>query len=89
MVVRSSTKAKFQAVAQGVCEMLWMKIILDYLKIKYKASMRMFCDNKSAINIVRNLAQHDRTKHIEIHRHFIKEKFDSGLIITTHVPLQH
>ncbi|RDX63710.1 Copia protein, partial [Mucuna pruriens] len=45
-----------------------------------------FCDNNSAISIAHNLIQHDRTKYIEIDRHFIKEKLDNGLIITTHVP---
>ena len=63
-----------------------MKIILDNLRVKCEAPMKIFCDNKSAINIARNPIQHDRTKHIEIDRHFIKEKLDSGLIATGHVP---
>lgn len=79
VVVRSSAEAEFRVMAQGVCELLWMKIILDDLKIKYEAPMRLFCDNKSAISIAHNPVQHDRTKHIEIDRHFIKEKLDSGL----------
>ena len=33
--------------------------------------------------------QHDRTKHIEIDMHFIKEKQDSGLICTLYVPTRH
>nr|KYP49027.1 Copia protein [Cajanus cajan] len=32
--------------------------------------------------------QHDRTKHIEVDRHFIKEKLDSGLICTPYVSSQ-
>ncbi|KAJ8752056.1 hypothetical protein K2173_001083 [Erythroxylum novogranatense] len=44
--------------------------------------MKLFCDNKSAISIAHNPVQHDRTKHIEVDRHFIKEKLDSGLICT-------
>ena len=44
--------------------------------------MRFYCDNKSAINTVHNLMQHDRKKHIEVDMHFIKEKLDSGLICT-------
>ncbi|RDX93620.1 Copia protein, partial [Mucuna pruriens] len=72
--------------AQGIHEGLWMKIILDDLKVKYEGLIKLFCDNKSVISIAHNPVQHDRTKHIEIDKHFIKEKLDSGLIVTTHVP---
>ncbi|RDX82784.1 Copia protein, partial [Mucuna pruriens] len=48
--------------------------------------IKLFCDNNSTISISHNPVQHDRTKHIEIERHFIKEKLNSGLIVTTHVP---
>lgn len=50
--------------------------------------MKLYCDNKSAISIAHNPVQHDRTKHIEVDRHFIKEKLDSGLICTPYVPSQ-
>ena len=42
--------------------------------------MKLYCDNKIAIEIAHNLIQYDHTKHMEIDRHFIKEKLDSGLI---------
>jgi len=86
VVARSSAEAEFRVMAQGVCELLWMKIILDDLKIKYEASMSLACDNKSVISTAHNLVQHDRTKHVEIDRHFIKEKLDNGLIATEYIP---
>ena len=51
--------------------------------------MSLYCDNKSAISIAHNPMQHDRMKHIEIHRHFIKDKLDSGLICTPYVSTDH
>ena len=42
--------------------------------------MKLYCDNKAAISIAHNPVQHDRTKHVEIYRHFIKEKLSSGAI---------
>ena len=45
----------------------------------------MYCDNKSVINIVHNLVKHDRTRHVEVDRHFIKEKLDNGTICTQFV----
>ena len=65
-VARSSAEAEFRAMAQGVCELLWMKIILEDLKIKYEAPIGLVCVNKSAISIAHNPIQHDPTKHIEI-----------------------
>ena len=85
VVARSSAEAEFRAMAQGMCKQLWLKIVLEDLKIKWDGPMRLYCDNKSAINITHNPVQHDRTKHIEIDRHFIKEKLDSGLICTPYV----
>ena len=48
--------------------------------------MKLYCDNKAAIAIAHNPVQHDRTKHVEVDRHFIKETFESGLICTPYVP---
>jgi len=70
----------------GVCELLWLRIILNDLKVTCEEFMILYCNNKSAINIAHNLVRHDRTKHIKIDRHFIKEKLDSGLINTSYVP---
>ena len=68
--------------AHDVCELLWLKIILGDLKVRWDEPMRLYCDNKSTTSIAHNPVQHDQTKHIEIDRHFIKEKLDSGLIHT-------
>ena len=65
---------------------MWLKIILEDLKVKWEGPIRLYCDNKSAICIAHNPVQHDRTQHVEVDRHFIKEKLDSGLICTPYVP---
>ena len=44
------------------------------------SASKFFCDNKSAIGISHNQIQHDRTKHMEVDRHFIKEKLDGNII---------
>ena len=71
--------------SQGICELLWIKILLRDLNIMSLDSMRLYCDNKAAISIAHNPVQHDRTKHVEIDRHFIKEKLSSGVICTPFV----
>ena len=66
--------------ALGVCELLWIKNVLLDLGFKQNETMSLYCDNTSAIAIAHNLVQHDRTKHVEINRHFIKEKLEAGII---------
>ena len=85
VVVRSSVEVEFKAMTQGICELSWLKIVLESLWIKWEGSMRLYYDNKSAINMAHNLVQHDRTKLVEVDRHFIKEKLESGLICTLFV----
>jgi hypothetical protein len=80
VVARSSAEAEYRAMAHGVCELLWLQTLLRDLGFSNSGPMKLYCDNKAAINIAHNPVQHDRTKHIEIDRHFIKEKLSEGSI---------
>ena len=42
--------------------------------------MSLYCDNQAIKENANNMVQHDRTKHVEVDRHFIKEKLDIRLI---------
>ena len=48
-------------------------------------SLKLLCDNMSAINISKNPVQHSRTKHIDIRHHFIRELVEDGIISLDHV----
>lgn len=50
--------------AQGIYELLLLNIILDDLGIKWEGTIKLYCNNNSAINIAYNLVQHDHTKHL-------------------------
>lgn len=89
MVARSSAKSEFKYIAQGLCEILCLKLILDDLRIKWDGLMKLYCDNKSAISIAHNSIQHYRTKLIEIDRHFIEEKLEAGVVCMCYVPSEH
>ncbi|KAL0404228.1 UNVERIFIED_CONTAM: Retrovirus-related Pol polyprotein from transposon RE1 [Sesamum radiatum] len=80
VVARSSAEAEFRGMAQGICELLWIKRVLSDLRIEHAKPMNLYCDNKEAIEIAQNPVQHDRTKHVEVDRHFIKEKLDHKVI---------
>ena len=44
---------------------------------------------QSTISIAKNLMHHDRTKHVEIDRHFIKEKIEGNIVDSSHIPTGH
>ncbi|XP_073109385.1 uncharacterized protein [Elaeis guineensis] len=85
VVARSSAEAEYRVMALGICELLWLQKLLQELQLLNKFPLRLYCDNKAAIEIVSNPIQHDRTKYIEIDRHFIKEKINQGQICITYI----
>ena len=64
------------------CELMWIKQLLQELKFCEVARMKLFCDNQAALHIASNPVFHERTKHIEIDCHFIREKLLSKEITT-------
>nr|GEW10002.1 putative copia-type protein [Tanacetum cinerariifolium] len=80
VVALSSAEAEFRGIAKGVKEALWIRKLLSKVGYPPKEVTRIMCDNKAAIQISKNPVQHDRTKHVEIDRHFIKEKLEAGII---------
>ena len=86
VVARSSAETEFRAVAHGICEVMWIKRLLLDLRVSTSLPTRVYCDNKVAISIVHNPVLHDRTKHVEVDKHFIKKKIDNGVICMSYIP---
>ncbi|CAH9095246.1 unnamed protein product [Cuscuta europaea] len=82
IVARSSAESEFRSMANGICELLWIKRMMSELNMEMELPMKLSCDKKAAINIAHNPVLHDRTKHIEVDRHFIKEKIEAGIVCT-------
>ncbi|RVX15996.1 Copia protein [Vitis vinifera] len=85
VVARSSAEAEFRAVAHGICEIMWIRRLLEELKMTGSSPMKLYCDNKAEISVAHNPVLHDRTKHVEVDKHFIKEKIDNGLVCMTYI----
>ncbi|RVX14607.1 Copia protein [Vitis vinifera] len=80
VVARSSAEAEFRGMALGLCETLWLRLLLHDLGYLSRQPIRLFCDNKAACDISHDPVQHDRTKHVEVDRFFIKEKLDDKIV---------
>ncbi|XP_020216524.1 uncharacterized protein LOC109800193 [Cajanus cajan] len=85
VVARSSTEAEYRAMAHTTCELLWLKFLIQELQFCKVGHMELVCDNQSALYLSSNPVFHERTKHIEVDCHFIREKILSGIIKTSSV----
>ncbi|KAL8119074.1 hypothetical protein AgCh_016538 [Apium graveolens] len=88
-ISRSSTEAEYRSMADCCCEVTWLRSLLAELKISIARPAELFCDNQSAIYIATNPVFHERTKHIEMDCHLVREKIQKGVIVPHHLPSQH
>ncbi|KAL4347645.1 hypothetical protein GQ457_17G007160 [Hibiscus cannabinus] len=79
-ISRSSTEAEYRALASVTCELQWLTYLLTDLHISF-SSANLYCDNLSAIKIAENPVFHERTKHIEIDCHIVREKIQKGMVL--------
>ena len=85
VVSRSSAESEYRAMAQSVCEVIWIYQLLTEVGLKTSVPAKLWCDNQAALHIASNPVFHERTKHIEIDCHFVREKIQQGLISTGYV----
>jgi hypothetical protein len=86
VVSRSSAEAEYRAVANGVAEATWLRQLLLELQAPPSWCTLVYCDNISVVYLSNNPVQHQRTKHVEIDLHFVREKVAIGQVHVLHVP---
>uniref|UniRef100_A0A7C9CZQ0 Reverse transcriptase Ty1/copia-type domain-containing protein n=1 Tax=Opuntia streptacantha TaxID=393608 RepID=A0A7C9CZQ0_OPUST len=87
-VARSSAEAEYRAMAHAAAEITWLVSLLNELGVNNLKPVILHCDNQSALHIARNPVFHERTKHIDIDCHFIRDKVMEGLIQLTYLPTE-
>ncbi|GKD39955.1 ribonuclease H-like domain-containing protein [Tanacetum coccineum] len=80
---RSSAEAEYRGVANVVAETAWIQNLLLELLAPLSTATLVYCDN---VNVVYLSTKHQRTKHIKIDIHFVREYVTSGQIRVLHVP---
>ncbi len=83
-VALSTTEAEYMALAKAIKEVLWLQSLVgDLGLIQYKATV--FCDNQSATHLTKNQMYNERTKHIDVRYHFIRDIVSQGTVVVQKV----
>ena len=80
IVAWSSTETEYRLAAMAAQESTWLKQLMEDLHQPTEYQVRIFYDNLSSIRLAENPVFHTRTKHIEVHHHYIRENILEGEI---------
>nr|GEW28438.1 ribonuclease H-like domain-containing protein [Tanacetum cinerariifolium] len=83
---RSNAEAEYRGVANVVAETCWIQNLLRELHTPLSFATIVYCDNVSDVYLSSNPIQHQRTKHIEIDIHFVRDLVATRQVRILHVP---
>ena len=83
-VALSSTEADYRGATVATCEVIWLRLLLQYLWIKVPTQIPIYSDPINIMQLAKNPVFHARKKHIEVLsveiHHFVRERVLSGEI---------
>eukprot|EP00253_Pinus_taeda_P003168 PITA_03168 len=84
-VALSSIEAEYTVASQATFEAIWMQNILVGLLGQMTDPTMIYCDNQSFIELSENPMFHDRSKHIDIHYHHLRDYVVKRIMMLQHV----
>ncbi|XP_057452665.1 secreted RxLR effector protein 161-like [Lotus japonicus] len=86
VVALSTCEAEYISACFAACQAVWLSSLLEELKAGFGSKIEFLVDNKSAIDLAKNLVSHGRSKHIETKFHYLRQQVDSGKIKIEYCP---
>ena len=86
-VAASTAEAEYMSLFEASRELIWLEYLLSDLG-ETPETKKISCDNQSAIELAKNPVHHQRSKHIDIKYHFIREKVKDEVFELVYHPSQ-
>lgn len=88
IITLSSTEAEYITLTHAAKDIIWIHKLLTDLSFLHTLFLptTLYCDNQGAIRLSTNTTFHGRTKHIDVHFHFICQTVSSGQVSLVYVP---
>ncbi|KAL0446094.1 UNVERIFIED_CONTAM: Retrovirus-related Pol polyprotein from transposon RE1 [Sesamum latifolium] len=84
-IARSTAEAEYRSLGSTVCELQWITYLLTDLQVHVPTPISLYCDNQAAMHIVANPVFHERTKHLKIDCHLVRDKFKADFVLPMHI----
>ena len=68
------------AITEAIKEAIWLKAFVGEMS-SFEGPITVFCDNQSTIHLTKNCMYHEKTKHIDIRYHFVRDVISEGKVI--------
>ena len=89
-VALSTCEAEYMALCETTQESLYLKQVLQDLEEKVDLEpVQLYGDNQGSISLTKNPSNHNRTKHIDVKFHFIRDCYANKVIDILHVPSEN
>jgi len=88
VVALSTIETEYISLTEGVKEAIWLRGLVSDLGLIQDVTI-VFCDSQSAIHFTKNQMYHERTKHIDVRRHFVRDIVADGKVVVKKISIAH
>ncbi|XP_031265023.1 secreted RxLR effector protein 161-like [Pistacia vera] len=88
LVALSTTEAEYVAITDAFKEVIWLQGFLKEAKL-LDGTVTVYSGSQSAIHLVKNPVYHERTKHVDVRYHFVRDMISKGGVKLMKIPTEN
>lgn len=85
-VSTSTVEAEYVAACSAAKDAVWIRLFLTEIGMPPQSPTPLFIDNSGSLRLTQDNTLHNRTKHIDVQYHYVRELVEQGVIAPAHVP---